>query len=284
MTFLIAGHETTSGLLAFATYYLLKNPTCLQKLREELDEVLGAEEPALEDIGKMPYLTAVLRETLRLSPSAPARGTTPKEDTELIGGDGDPANLANKKYAVKKDQLVIVHAYNAHRDPLVWGEDAEVFRPERMLDGKFEALPPQAWQPFGYGMRACIGRAFAWQEAMLVMASVFSQFDVFLHDPSYTLEIKQALTIKPKDMLIRVAPRQGKGSATRVPRPVPSDVGLVQGAASASSDGQAEQDGHPLLVLYGSNTGTSQAFAQRIASDAYQHGKAFSTMAVPFAY
>ena len=119
---------------------------------------------------------------------------------------------------------------------------------------------------------------------MLVLASIFSQFDVFLHDPSYTLEIKQALTIKPKDMLIRVAPRQRKGSATRVPRPVPPAAKPTQGAASASTDGQVREDGHPLLVLYGSNTGTSQAFAQRIASDAYQHGKPFSTMTVPFDY
>ncbi|OCB91808.1 cytochrome P450 oxidoreductase OrdA-like protein [Sanghuangporus baumii] len=271
LTFLIAGHETTSGLLTFATYHLLKNPTCLQKLREELDEVLGTEEPTLEDLGKMPYLTAVLRETLRLTPSAPARGVAPKEDTELVGGDGNPLNPINKKYAVKKDQLLIVQIYNAHRDPLVWGDDAEVFRPERMLDDKFEGLPKHSWQPFGYGGRSCIGRSFAIQEALLVLSSAFNKFDIYLNDPSYTLEIKQTLTIKPKDMLIRVAPRQRKGSATRVPRPVQLGVRPPQGVP-VSIDRQATQDGQPLLVLYGSNTGTSQAFAQRIASDAYQHG------------
>jgi cytochrome P450/NADPH-cytochrome P450 reductase len=45
-------------------------------------------------------------------------------------------------------------------------------RPERMLDGKFEALPPNAWKPFGNGMRGCIGRPFAWQESLLVVATV----------------------------------------------------------------------------------------------------------------
>ncbi|EJD04651.1 cytochrome P450 oxidoreductase OrdA-like protein [Fomitiporia mediterranea MF3/22] len=271
LTFLIAGHETTSGLLTFATYYLLKNPSCLQKLREELDEVLGSEDPTLEDLGKMPYLTAVMRETLRLSPTAPARSVAPLQDAELIGGDGDPANPSNRRYAVKKDQLVVVHAITSMRDPLVWGDDAESFRPERMLDGKFESLPEQAWQPFGYGMRACIGRAFAWQEAMLVLACVFSQFDLFFEDSGYSLEIKQALTIKPKDMFVRAVPRRRKGGSVRVPRPIVGGVG-EKAKSDAGETSQVAEGGHPLTVLYGSNTGTSQAFAQRIASDAHLHG------------
>nr|AJP77023.1 inducible nitric oxide synthase-like protein [Inonotus obliquus] len=246
LTFLIAGHETTSGMLTFATYYLLKNPSCLQKLREELDEVLGSEDPSLEDLGKLPYLTAVLREALRLWPTVPARSVIPKQDFILIGGDGDPMNPRNKRYAINKDQIIFVHALTAHRDPLVWGDDAEEFRPERMLDGRFEALPKHAWQPFSFGLRACIGRSFAWQEAMLVLASVFSKFDV----------------VVPRRQRMESGRR---GPVVGVPRPMVAKKETVQGP-------ERVLDAHPLLVLYGSNTGTAQAFAQRIAHNSYFHG------------
>lgn len=72
-----------------------------------------------------------MRETLRLSPPAPMRVMAPIEDT----------TLANGKYFIPAGQAIVIHSGQAHRDPSVWGEDAEEFRPERMLDGKFEALP-----------------------------------------------------------------------------------------------------------------------------------------------
>ena len=82
-----------------------------------------------------------MRETLRLAPTASARGAEPKEDTILIGGDGDPSNPANKRYEVKKGQPIVIQEYIQMRDPAVWGEDADEFRPERMLGGAFEKLP-----------------------------------------------------------------------------------------------------------------------------------------------
>lgn len=72
-----------------------------------------------------------MRETLRLSPPAAARGMAPLEDTTLLNG----------KYSIAKGQNILIHVSQAHRDPAVWGDDAEEFRPERNLDGKFEALP-----------------------------------------------------------------------------------------------------------------------------------------------
>ena len=155
------GHETTSGMLTFAVYHLLKNPSTLIKLRQEVDDVIGTGNILLEHLDKMPYLNgsplcsisgcallmlapnllAVMRETLRLSPTIPARNTSPLEDTEIIGGDGDPSNPTNKKYAIKKNAPMVVHAHMTQIDPRCWGEDAQLFRPERMLDGKFEAAP-----------------------------------------------------------------------------------------------------------------------------------------------
>jgi cytochrome P450 / NADPH-cytochrome P450 reductase len=59
LTFLIAGHETSSGTLTFATYYLLKNPETLQKAREEVDEVLGDQPAQVQDLSKLQYINGL---------------------------------------------------------------------------------------------------------------------------------------------------------------------------------------------------------------------------------
>ncbi|KAJ2999753.1 hypothetical protein NUW54_g6889 [Trametes sanguinea] len=282
LTFLIAGHETTSGkstsdrnsrtmlmfregMLTFTTYYLLKNPEAMRKLREEIDAKIGDRTPTVHDVNKLPYLLAVMRESMRLGPTAPARSVAPLEDT-IIGGN----------YFVEKGTSIIINTYNAHRDPNVWGEDAETFRPERMLDGKFEALPPNAWQPFGYGMRGCIGRPFAWQEAQLALISIIQRFDLVMHDPTYELQLKQTLTIKPHNFYIHALPRKNRPRLFAAPPTSASLHGQVggtsvhdQASAVVTADTAKLQ---PLYVLYGSNTGNSESFAQRIASDAPTHG------------
>lgn len=90
ITFLIAGHETTSGLLSFTFYFLLKNPQAYEKAQQEVDDVIGKGPITVEHLSRIPYLNAVLRESLRLQPTAPSFGITAKEDT-TIGG----------KYAIK---------------------------------------------------------------------------------------------------------------------------------------------------------------------------------------
>ncbi|THU85308.1 fatty acid hydroxylase [Dendrothele bispora CBS 962.96] len=264
LTFLIAGHETSSGLLTFMTYYLMKNPETMRKLRNEIDEVVGQEPIQLEDLSKMPYLIAVMRETLRLSPPTPQRSAAPVADT-VLGG----------KYFVKAGTYLRLHIWAMHKDPTIWGEDANEFRPERMLDGKFEALPPNAWQPFGFGARACIGRAFAWQEVQLVMASVVQKFDLFFVDPSYNLELQMNLTVKPKNFHIRARPRNlgpslyASPSSNLLQAQNQNKTNVAATSAAASSTGGSKV---PLYVLYGSNTGSSESFAQRISNNAVSHG------------
>ncbi|KAI0365331.1 fatty acid hydroxylase [Pilatotrama ljubarskyi] len=262
LTFLIAGHETTSGMLTFTVYYLLKNPEALRKLREEIDTQIGDRPMTAQDVNKLPYLIAVMRESLRLGPTAPARTVAPLEDTTIAG-----------KYFVEKGTSIIINAYNTHRDPKVWGEDAEKFRPERMVGGNFDALPPNAWQPFGFGMRGCIGRPFAWQEAQLALVTILQRFDLVLHDPAYELELKQTLTIKPHNLYIHALPRKNSSHMLAF-----SSANLHKEAATSAQkapDATVTTDAaklQSLYILYGSNTGNSESFAQRIASDAPAHG------------
>jgi len=157
ITFLIAGHETTSGALSFVFYFLLTNIESLKVARDEVERVIGTDDINASHLSKLPYIDAVLREALRLYPTAPAITVGALEDT-IVGG----------KYFIKKDEPMLCMFHNIHRDKKVFGEDAEEWKPERMLDKNFNKLPKNAWKPFGNGSRGCIGRAFAWQEAQLV--------------------------------------------------------------------------------------------------------------------
>ena len=262
VTFLIAGHETTSGLLSFALYFLLKNPEALEKARAEVDAVLGSNLPSVQHLPKLSYIDQILKETLRIWPTAPAIGLRPLQDT-VIGS----------RYELKTDDTVMVLLPMLHRDPAVWGDDVEAFKPERFAPEAFDKLPDNAWKPFGNGQRACIGRPFAMQEAQLVLASVLQRFDLVQADPSYQLTIKETLTLKPQDFRIRAKRRSNvTGEASFRPQHVSSAPTKVP--ARPSVQPQASVDAAPLLVLYGSDSGSSQAFAQRIASEAATQGYA----------
>lgn len=270
------GHETTSGLLSFLFYYLLKTPHAYKKAQQEVDEVIGKRKITIDDLPKLRYISAVLRETLRLRPTAPAFALRPHptKNTE------DPVTLGRGKYALHKDESVVVLLAKLHRDPEVYGPDAEEFKPERMLDENFDKLPKNAWKPFGNGLRGCIGRPFAWQEALIVVAVLLQNFNFQMDDPSYTLEIKQTLTIKPKDFRMRATLRSGltPTNLESVLNGTGAGPAEVSGAASrnrkaeAPSNGSAPGQGKPMYIFFGSNTGTCEAFAKRLADDAISYG------------
>ncbi|KAG8732144.1 hypothetical protein FRC11_000489 [Ceratobasidium sp. 423] len=258
LTFLIAGHETTSGMLSFAMTHIMKDPGVYAKVRGEVDNVLGNEPIKFEHLSKLTYINALLRETLRATPVLPQITVTPFKD-EVIG---------NGKYLIKVGAIVLVLTGELGKDPSVWGEDAEEFDPERMLNGKFEAMPPKAWLPFGSGVRACIGRLFAWQEALIAIATIFQKFDFTPADSAYSLQIKQTLTVKPKDFKFRAIPRKGAPSFSGVTSTQTTDESLTKEHGVGNGLGQ----NLPLYVFYGSNTGSCEGFAQNLAATASAKG------------
>ena len=196
ITFLIAGHETTSGLLSFAVYYLLKDPDVLARARAEADAVLGSDAwPTFEQVHRLTYIRQVLDESLRLWPTAPGFSRYPYEDT-VIGG----------RYAIPAHTPITVLTPALHRDPAVWGPDAAEFDPEHVAPERLAAISPNVYKPFGTGQRACIGRQFALQEAMLVLGMLLQRFDL-VDDRNYQLRTKTTLTVKPDDFHIQVRPR-----------------------------------------------------------------------------
>ncbi|EXJ86976.1 bifunctional P-450:NADPH-P450 reductase [Capronia epimyces CBS 606.96] len=263
ITFLIAGHETTSGLLSFLFYELLKNPEAYRKAQAEVDEVVGEGPVTVQHLSKLKYINAVMRETLRLHPTAPAFTVRAKQD-EIIGG----------KYRVTKDMPLVCFLMAAHRDHAVYGEDAERFEPERMLDEPFGQLPPNAWKPFGNGTRGCIGRQFAWQEALLAVAMVLQNFDLSLVDPTYKLQIQSTLTIKPKGFSMRAKVRHPDFEARLAGIPSTSSKAdsHTQHSGPKPAAELAQSNRPTLSIFYGSNAGTCEAMANSLASSAGAHG------------
>ena len=254
VTFLVAGHETTSGLLSFALYELLRHPNVLARARAQVDEVLGTEGARLEHLPRLGYLDQILKETLRLWPTAPAFNVAPFEDTTLGG-----------RYEVPAGQPILVLLPLLHRDKAAWGEDAELFNPDRFSPERAAQIPANAWKPFGNGQRSCIGRGFALQEAMLFLAKLLQRFEIMAADPGYELKIKHTLTMKPEGLFIHVRRRNRTIAAGP-----PASVEAARQADAAVAG--TVPNGVPVRVLYGSNAGTSMDFAQRIANDAGRRG------------
>jgi cytochrome P450 / NADPH-cytochrome P450 reductase len=259
ITFLIAGHETTSGLLSFAIYALLNHPDVLQRAYEEVDRVLGPDtsvKPTYAQVNRLAYVTQILKETLRLWPTAPAYALVPYADT-VIGG----------KYKVKRAHQVTVLLPMLHRDRSVWGEDAEVFNPDHFSPELEAARPANAYKPFGNGQRACIGRQFALQEATLVLGLILQRFRLIDHT-RYQLKIKESLTMKPDGLRIKVRLR------TPAERAAFNAAATTRETITVASAPAVVRQRHetPLLVLYGSNMGTAEEVARRIAEDAEENG------------
>ncbi|MFD9908369.1 cytochrome P450 [Streptomyces sp. NPDC059063] len=196
ITFLVAGHETTSGALSFALHYLAGRPDVLARAREEVDEVWGdAEAPAYEQVAKLRYVRRVLDESLRLWPTAPGFAREARQDT-VLGG----------RHPMRRGAWAFVLAVLLHRDPEAWGPRPEVFDPDRFAPAAVRARPPHVFKPFGTGARACIGRQFALHEATLVLALLLRRYDL-LAEPGYRLRVVERLTVMPQGLRLRLSRR-----------------------------------------------------------------------------
>ncbi|KAH9885920.1 cytochrome P450 [Xylariomycetidae sp. FL2044] len=260
ITFLIAGHETTSGLLSFTFYELLKSPEALRKAVDEVDRVIGKGPLTPEHMNKLPYITACLRETLRVDSPISLFSVTAVEDTLLAG-----------RYPVSTSDQIILLIKASHLDSAVYGEDAQEYKPERMLDENFNKLPKNAWKPFGNGMRGCIGRPFAMQEATMMVAMLLQNFNFMKDDPSYQLALKQTLTVKPNGFQMRATLRDGLTPTQLEHRLNGEDITKAD-SKSHSTPSSPVDNAQPITILYGSNSGTCESLAQRLAGDASNHG------------
>lgn len=164
LIFLLAGHETTATALAFALHLLARHPEEQRRVREEVAGVLGDRAPTGADMEALPYLTMVVKEAMRLYPSAPVIGRRSVADTEIDG------------VRIPGGSDVLVCPWVTHRHPDYW-PDPERFDPERFTPEAEAGRPRYAWFPFGGGPRACIGQHLSMLESVLGLAVLLREFE-----------------------------------------------------------------------------------------------------------
>ncbi|KAJ7953944.1 Cytochrome P450 [Quillaja saponaria] len=185
-TLYIAGQETTNSLLGWTVFLLAVNTEWQEAARKEVVQLFGKEDPKTDELAKLKIMTMIINESVRLYP--PISGFERKVAREVrLGKLILPANL----------QLTISNLV-LHHDPLLWGEDVNIFKPERFSDGVSRATNNNAaaFFPFGMGPRACVGMNFAFNEAKIALSMILQRYS-FTLSPSYIHLPFQILSVRP---------------------------------------------------------------------------------------
>lgn len=206
---IFAGHETTGNTLAWCLECALTHPRVLERLREEIDGVLGGEPIRAENLKSLPYTLAFLEECFRLRPLAPTEGIRLVKQAFQLGEFLLPPGT------------ILVHSSPLFAERPELFEDPDTFEPERFLDRK---MKPFTWNPFGGGRRMCLGKGLAEVELAVAMATLLARFDIRLAQDK----------VLPERAGFFFAPSQGL-RITVSPRPARARTTLAQTASDSSS-------------------------------------------------
>ena len=165
LTLLIAGHDTSTALLAWLLVVLGQNPSVYDDVQSEIATVLGNDAPSLESISCLRYMRQVVDETLRLYPPIHIGNRLAVEELDYDG------------YRIAAGTRVVYSIYLTHRHPQFW-QDPQRFDPDRFAAHRRSEIAPYSFLPFGGGPRNCIGAAFAQIEARVVLARILQRFEL----------------------------------------------------------------------------------------------------------
>eukprot|EP00252_Welwitschia_mirabilis_P012666 TRINITY_DN279_c0_g1_i12.p1 TRINITY_DN279_c0_g1~~TRINITY_DN279_c0_g1_i12.p1 ORF type:complete len:513 (-),score=67.01 TRINITY_DN279_c0_g1_i12:208-1746(-) len=186
-TFYFAGHETTAVLLSWVMILLGMHEEWQIQARNEVLHVIGKDNyPTADTIGRLNTVGMIINEALRLYPPG-----------VFIMRETSEAAMLGNLFLPKGTQLVLP-ILALHHDPSLWGDDANHFNPSRFSHGIANACKyPNAFMPFGFGPRICIGQNFALLEAKLILAMILQRFS-FVLSPSYSHAPAQFLALRPQ--------------------------------------------------------------------------------------
>ena len=235
-------------------------PDILKKAYDEVDRVFGPDVDAQAD--------------LPAGHAAHLHHADPERGAAAVAAGAGLWHLAAERRDHRRRQVQAAEGY-VHHDPgdgaasrsRVWGPNPDAFDPENFSREAEAKRPINAWKPFGNGQRACIGRGFAMHEAALALGMILQRFKLIDHQ-RYQMHLKETLTMKPEGFKIKVRPRADRERGAY--------GGPVAAAASAPKAPRqpTARPGHntPMLVLYGSNLGTAEELATRMADLAEING------------
>jgi cytochrome P450 len=193
LTMLIAGHDTSTALLAWSLYLLGKHPTELDRVRAEVDQIVGSQPPNLETVNRLERMDYVTKETLRLYPPI------------HIGNRRAAVDLEFKGYQIPAGTRVVYSIYLSHRQERYW-PDPHRFDPDRFSPEQSQARPHYVYVPFGGGPRNCIGLAFAQVEVKIVLARILQNFDLKLDNTN--VHPHMGATLEPRPGVLMLARRR----------------------------------------------------------------------------
>eukprot|EP01119_Soliformovum_irregulare_P001267 TRINITY_DN10999_c0_g1_i1.p1 TRINITY_DN10999_c0_g1~~TRINITY_DN10999_c0_g1_i1.p1 ORF type:complete len:485 (-),score=99.75 TRINITY_DN10999_c0_g1_i1:27-1481(-) len=192
-TFLLAGHETTANLLAWASYQLSIHPDVQEKAFQEVNQVMQDRRLSSEDISKLKYVRAILDETLRVRPVSP---------TLIARQCTEPVTFKGREFPVGTRFVMWVAIPAMRASPGF--EDPKAFLPERWLEQR-EERHPYAYLPFSAGPRNCIGKKFGLQEAIIILAMTIRKLQI---TSSGKPQCHVSPTLIPNGITLHFAPRE----------------------------------------------------------------------------
>ncbi|MFT3857697.1 MAG: cytochrome P450 [Aquabacterium sp.] len=203
----LAGHETSAVAMTWWAWLMATHPDAAQRAWQEVDQVIGQRDPTPEDAARLPWLTATLKEAMRLYPPAPsllARRTT--------------ADIRVGQWTIPKGGIVMLVHWAAHHDAR-WFKDPEAFLPDRFMP-EAPAIPRGAWMPFGAGPRVCMGQHFAMLEMTLITAMLLQRHELQREPSEPAPQAEMQFTLRPRQPLrLRFTPREPSQPSAARPMP-----------------------------------------------------------------
>ncbi|CAG4937137.1 unnamed protein product [Colias eurytheme] len=177
LTFILAASDTSAVAIGNTLKLLGKYPEIQHKVMEELDSLYGDSDRLIEkdDFPKLQYLERVIKESMRLFPPVPFIVRTATEDSPL-----------NKEITIPEGTGIVINIYGVHRNPVVWGSDADCFDPDRFLPERMQGMQPCSFMPFSQGPRNCLGYRYAIMSITTVLTTLLRRYKV-IGEPEKTL-------------------------------------------------------------------------------------------------
>jgi cytochrome P450/NADPH-cytochrome P450 reductase len=252
---------------AWLAHVLGTHPDVEARLIAEIDGITAGDpdyDLQYDDLQKLPYMTQVIRETLRIYPPMPVTIRRSFKDGAL------------GPYRIRKDDIILIGTLAAQRDPRYWGPNPDKFDPDQFEMDRVASRPRNAFIPFSIGRRQCMAQEVTFMMLRVVLFEIYRHF-LLRPAPGTVVTKNTVVTTKPGAVPIILVPRDSQ-RRERVPASTPA-AAPAQSAARAAGSDWGEPTEIPetsayrhLVIAYGSNFGANKDLAERFAERAHFYG------------